>query len=307
MPLLEKVENPMRQIKKAVIPAAGWGTRFLPATKSVPKSMLPIVDKPAIQYIVEEALEAGIEDIAIIVGEKAQVIERHFRSNPELEALLIEKNNEELLDAVRRLNRLGNVHFVEQGQALGLGHSVWCARDFVGNEPFAVLLGDMICDEPEFGIKSLMEVYEEKQASVIGVQPVPWSEAGKFGVIAGDSLDGPLFFLKGLVEKPQGTPPSNLAIIGRYILEPQIFEILESTPAGSGGEIQLTDALQRQLHHRDIYAYSIQSPMYDIGNKFGFLKATVHMALKHNQVKGEFGMYLQQLVAASGSLPLEKE
>lgn len=287
-------------IKKAVIPAAGWGTRFLPATKSIPKGMLPVVDKPAIQYIVEEALEAGIEDIAIVIGENTRAIARHFAQDPELEAILIERNKMELMHLLKRINQLGPVHFIEQKQALGLGHSVWCARHFVGNEPFAVLLGDMICDGPDSGIGPLMEIYRERQANVIGVTPVPWPETEKFGIVTGDYVDDHLYAVKELIEKPRGVPPSNLAIMGRYILDPHIFGMIELTAAGAGGEIQLTDALQRQLSCRKMYARIAEGETHDVGCTLGFLKANISLALKQVQLKEELAMYLHKCFSALG-------
>ncbi|SDN59966.1 UTP--glucose-1-phosphate uridylyltransferase [Paenibacillus sp. yr247] len=290
----------MKKIKKAIIPAAGLGTRFLPATKAMPKEMLPIVDKPTIQYIVEEAVESGIEDIMIVTGRSKRSIEDHFDINFELEFNLREKNKQSLLKIVDDITNLVEIHYVRQKQALGLGHAIWCARKFIGNEPFAVLLGDMIIDSDIPCLKQLMQIYEEKQASVIAVDEVEWSEVSKYGVVDGKLIGDRLYQVHKLVEKPLTNPPSNAAIVGRYILEPEIFQILENIPMGVGGEIQLTDALQELIQFRPLYAYKFTGKLYDVGDKLGFLKATVELACKNESLQEEFKKYLRHLLAEGG-------
>lgn len=285
----------MKKVRKAIIPAAGLGTRFLPATKAMPKEMLPIVDKPTIQYIVEEAIYSGIEDIIIVTGRSKRALEDHFDKNLELENNLEENNKEELLEIVKNVTNLVDIHYVRQKEALGLGHAIWCARKFIGKEPFAVLLGDMIIDNPIPCLRQMMDVYEEKQSSVIAVEPVPWEEVKKYGVIDGDPLDEKLNRISKLVEKPKTNPPSNLAIIGRYILDPEVFDILENTQAGVGGEIQLTDALQELSKLKDMYSFKYEGKLYDVGSKIGFLKATVEYALNNPEVSQEFRSYLQEI------------
>ncbi|RKN85320.1 UTP--glucose-1-phosphate uridylyltransferase GalU [Paenibacillus ginsengarvi] len=287
----------MKRVKKAIIPAAGLGTRFLPATKAMPKEMLPIVDKPTIQYIVEEAVASGIEDIIIVTGRNKRSIEDHFDLNHELESSLREQRKDGLLKMVEDIAHLADIHYVRQKQALGLGHAVWCARKFIGQEPFAVLLGDMIVDSRVPCLKQLLAVYEEKQAPVVAVDSVEWSEVGKYGVIDGDPLSERLFRVKRFVEKPVADPPSNMAIIGRYVLDPFMFPILESLPAGIGGEIQLTDALQHWTQRHPIYAHLIQGKLYDIGDKMGFLKATVELACKDDTLRVPFRSFLREMAA----------
>ncbi|MFD0694233.1 UTP--glucose-1-phosphate uridylyltransferase GalU [Paenibacillus sp. GCM10027628] len=290
----------MNKIKKAIIPAAGLGTRFLPATKAMPKEMLPIVDKPTIQYIVEEAVDSGIEDILIVTGRSKRSIEDHFDINYELEFNLREKNKHNLLKMVDDINNLVNIHYVRQKQALGLGHAIWCARKFIGNEPFAVLLGDMIIDSDIPCLKQLMQIYEEKQASVIAVEEVSWSDVSKYGIVEGKLIADRLFQVSNLVEKPLASPPSNVAIVGRYILEPEIFPILEGIPVGVGGEFQLTDALQELVQNHSLYAYKFEGKLYDVGDKLGFLKATVELACKNESLKEEFQNYLHRMLLGGG-------
>jgi UTP--glucose-1-phosphate uridylyltransferase len=286
----------MKKVRKAIIPAAGLGTRFLPATKAMPKEMLPIVDKPTIQYIVEEAVNSGIEDIIIVTGRSKRAIEDHFDKNYELELNLEEKNKDELLKVVREITNMVDIHYVRQKEALGLGHAIWCARKFIGNEPFAILLGDMIIDSEEPCLKQMIDVFNERQASVIAVEPVPWEEVSKYGVIDGDKINSRLSLVKKLVEKPKVNPPSNLAIIGRYILDPKIFNILENTKAGVGGEIQLTDALQILAQQEEIYSYIFEGKLYDVGDKLGFLKATIEFAFKNSDLKKGFSRYIKEFI-----------
>jgi UTP--glucose-1-phosphate uridylyltransferase len=285
-----------KRVRKAIIPAAGLGTRFLPATKAMPKEMLPIVDKPTIQYIVEEAIASGIEDIIIVTGRSKRAVEDHFDKNYELEVNLLEKNKTGLLQIVEDITNLVDIHYVRQKEALGLGHAIWCARKFIGDEPFAVLLGDMIIDSPTPCLKQLIDVYNDRGGNVIAVDAVPWEEVSKYGVIAGEQIDDKLSAIHNLVEKPKFDPPSNLAIMGRYILDPAIFEVLEGVGAGVGGEIQLTDALQKLVREQEMFACRYEGKLYDVGSKLGFLKATVEYALKSEEVNQEFAQYLQEFV-----------
>jgi len=286
----------MKKVRKAIIPAAGLGTRFLPATKAMPKEMLPIVDKPTIQYIIEEAVQSGIEDIIIVTGRSKRAIEDHFDKNYELESNLIEKHKYDLLEVVQKITNMVDIHYVRQKEALGLGHAVWCARKFIGDEPFALLLGDMIIDSQVPCLKQMMDIYYEKEASVIAVEPVPWKDVSKYGVIDGQKIGPKLNLIRNLVEKPKVNPPSNLAIIGRYIIEPEIFTILEDIPAGVGGEIQLTDALQVLAQSREIYSYEFDGKLYDVGDKLGFLKATVEFAMKYDELVDDFIKFLREFV-----------
>lgn len=287
------------RIKKAVIPAAGLGTRFLPATKAQPKEMLPIVDKPTIQYIVEEAINAGIESILIITGRGKRNIEDHFDKSYELESELKRKGNNSMLSMVEDISHLVNVFYVRQKEAMGLGHAIGCARDFVGNEPFAVLLGDDVVVSEQPAIGQLMEVYEKRGASVLGVQRVDKADVDKYGVIdpANDINGGRLHEVKDLVEKPStDEAPSNLAILGRYIITPEIFDILAVQQPGKNGEIQLTDALKTLTNLQGMYAYEFEGKRYDVGDKLGFLKATVEFALCRDDLSERFGAYLKNVV-----------
>jgi UTP--glucose-1-phosphate uridylyltransferase len=288
----------MIKVRKAVIPAAGRGTRSLPASKAVPKEMFPLVDKPVIQYIVEEAAAAGIEEVLIVTGERKTALARHFRRDPALEAELLARSKTELLDTIRRLDRIAHIRFAVQPEPLGLGHAVWCARSFVGREPFAVMLGDMICD-PGGGIGPLLEAYRKKLAPVIAAQSVEWSEIGKYGIIQGREVESRLLVVENLAEKPKSGFPSNLAIMGRYVLEPDIFPILESLPAGAGGEIQLTDALQELSRRRKVYAFAGDGKIRDAGDKLGFLAATVSEALRRPDLREPFRAYLMKAVSAN--------
>lgn len=284
------------KIKKAVIPAAGLGTRFLPATKAIPKEMLPIVDKPTIQYIVEEVIDSGIEDVLIITGRNKGSIEEHFDRAVELEDNLEKTNKEELLEEVRKISKMINIHTVRQKSPLGLGHAVYCAKSFVGNEPFAVLLGDDIVDSKKPCLKQMMEMYEEYKATILGVQPVAWENVNKYGIVSGDKISDSIYSVKDLVEKPSmDNAPTNIAILGRYIITPTIFEILESTGRGVGGEIQLTDALKVLGNVEDVFAYIFEGRRYDVGSKIGFLEATVDFALKRDGLKDDFRKYLNSL------------
>ena len=286
----------MSKIKKAVIPAAGLGTRFLPATKAMPKEMLPILDKPTIQYIVEEAARAGIEDIIIVTGKHKRAIEDHFDNQMELENNLREKGKDELLEKVQHSTQLANIFYVRQREQKGLGHAIWTARQFIGNEPFAVLLGDDIVESDNPAIKQLMDVYDETDKSVIGVQTVPESETHRYGIVKPEKQDGRLYEVEKFVEKPApGTAPSNLAIMGRYVLKPEIFDYLSTQDKGSGGEIQLTDAIERLNQDDQVYAYDFEGHRYDVGEKTGFVKTTIAYALKDAEMKDEIEAYIKNL------------
>lgn len=283
-------------VKKAVIPAAGLGTRFLPATKAQPKEMLPIVDKPGIQYIIEEAIKAGIEDILIITGRDKTSIINHFDKSIELEANLLKNNKDDLLKKVMEVSDMVNIHYVRQKEPKGLGHAIYCAKTFVGNEPFAVLLGDDIVDSEVPCLKQLMNAFDEKQATILGVQEINKADVNKYGIIDGEKIGDRLYKVNDMVEKPEvDKSPSNIAILGRYILTPEIFEVLEHTTPGKGGEIQLTDAIKELSHTQEIYAYNFEGKRYDTGDKLGYLKATVEFALKHEEVGESFKQYLQDL------------
>lgn len=287
----------MKKIRKAIIPAAGLGTRFLPATKAMPKEMLPIVDKPIIQYIIEEAVASGIEDIIIVTGKGKRAIEDHFDVAPELEKNLAEKGKWDLLDKVRYSSNLGNIHYIRQKEPKGLGHAVWCARNFIGDEPFAVLLGDDIVKSETPCLKQLIEQYNETQSSVIGVQTVPENETHRYGIIDPLSQNGRLYQVKNFVEKPaKGTAPSNLAIMGRYILTPEIFRILENQETGAGGEIQLTDAIQRLNKIQKVFAYNFEGKRYDVGEKLGFVKTTIEFALQHEELRKDVVNFMVNLL-----------
>lgn len=285
------------KVKKAIIPAAGLGTRFLPATKAQPKEMLPIVDKPTIQFIIEEAIAAGIEDIIIITGRYKRAIEDHFDKSMELEMELKSKGKDDLLEIVENISNMANVNYVRQKEAKGLGHAINCARAFIGNEPFAVLLGDDVVYGQKPAIKQLMDVYEQSGKSVLGVMQVPKEETNKYGIVSTkDKIADRLYEVSGLVEKPCiDKAPSNIAIVGRYIINPEIFDIITNTEPGSGGEIQLTDALSTLLTQQGMLACEFEGIRYDVGDKLGFLKATVEYALRRDDLGPEFAEYLQQL------------
>lgn len=282
------------KIKKAIIPAAGLGTRFLPATKSIPKEMLPIVDKPTIQYIVEEVIGSGIEDVLIITGRNKGSIEEHFDRAVELEDNLQQTNKEELLEEVRKISQMINIHTVRQKNPLGLGHAVYCAKSFVGNEPFAVLLGDDVVDSQKPCLKQMIEVYEEYNSTILGVQQVAQKDVSKYGIISGQKISDRIYSVDDLVEKPASDKaPSDIAILGRYIITPKIFEILENTGRGVGGEIQLTDGLKKLCEIEKVYAYIFEGRRYDVGSKIGFLEATVDYALKREDLRDSFKNYLR--------------
>jgi UTP--glucose-1-phosphate uridylyltransferase len=288
----------VRRIRKAVFPAAGLGTRFLPATKAQPKEMLPLVDKPIIQYVIEEAVASGLTSIIIVTGKGKNAIEDHFDVSHELERLLAQRGQNDLLEQVRAISNMINVSYVRQGETLGLGHAVLMARDIVGDEPFAVLLGDDIIDSPVPCMKQMVNVFESYGGPVIAVQQVPREELPSYGVIDGaaEGDSGRLFRIRDMVEKPEAAEaPSDLAIIGRYILTPDIFDELEKTPRGAGGEIQLTDGLRRLKETRTLYGYRFEGVRHDAGNKLGFLKATVEFALKRDDLGGPFRDYLRSL------------
>lgn len=287
------------KIKKAVIPAAGLGTRFLPATKAQPKEMLPIVDKPAIQYIIEEAVESGIEEILIITGRNKGAIEDHFDISFEMEAELKQKKKYNLLQLLDKISKLAQIYYTRQKETRGLGHALLCAKGFVGNEPFAVMLGDDIVDSSVPCLKQLIDNYNKFQTSIIGVQEVPRTEINKYGIISGTKIENNIYAINDLVEKPAvDKAPSNIAILGRYIITPKIFEVLENTTPGINGEIQLTDALKSLLEFEPIFAYVFNGKRYDIGDKLGFLKANVELALKQKDIREDFLAYLRHKVNA---------
>lgn len=288
------------KVRKAVIPAAGLGTRFLPATKAQPKEMLPIVDKPTIQYIIEEAVASGIEEILIITGRNKRAIEDHFDKSIELEMELKLKKKDDLLDIVEGISNLANIYYIRQKEPRGLGHAILCAKTFVGNEPFAVMLGDDVVDSKVPCLKQLIDVYNEYKTTIVGVQEVNKSEVNKYGIVAHKYIEDRVYKVKDLVEKPKiEDAPSNIAILGRYIITPPIFNILENTCPGAGGEIQLTDALKELLRSEAMYAYNFEGHRYDVGDKLGFLQATVEFALKRDDLKNEFAKYLYNLCGSN--------
>lgn len=285
------------KVRKAIIPAAGLGTRFLPATKAQPKEMLPIVDKPTLQYIIEEAVDSGIEEILIITGRNKKSIEDHFDRSIELE-LELEKNGKiELLDEVRKISDMVNIHYIRQKEPKGLGHAIHCAKSFIGNEPFAVLLGDDIVYSEKPCLKQMIEIYDEYKTTILGVQKVPTEDVNKYGIIDAKEIEDRVYKVKGLIEKPSiEEAPSNIAILGRYIINPAIFEILEHTEPGKNGEIQLTDGLKTLAQKEAMYAYNFEGIRYDVGDKIGFLKATVEFALRREDLKEGFLEYLRDIV-----------
>lgn len=284
------------RVKKAIIPAAGLGTRFLPATKAQPKEMLPIVDKPTIQYIIEEAVESGIEEILIITGRNKRAIEDHFDKSVELEKELEEHNKNELLKMVKDISNMADIYYIRQKEPKGLGHAINCARTFVGKEPFAVMLGDDVVDSKTPCLKQLINCYSKYKTTVLGVQPVPKADVSKYGVVDGMYIEDHVYKVKDLVEKPkEDEAPSDIAILGRYIITPAIFDILDNTKPGKGGEIQLTDALKTLMHKEAMYAYVFEGRRYDVGDKLGFLQATVEFALKRDEIKKPFMEYLLSL------------
>lgn len=287
----------IKPVRRAVIPAAGLGTRFLPATKATPKEMLPIVDKPTIQYIIEEALASGIEDIIIISGKSKRAIEDHFDRNMELEMSLEASGKFEQLEMVRRISEI-NLHYIRQKEPRGLGHAILCARRFIGDEPFAVLLGDDVVDSEKPALKQLIDVYDRRGFSVLGVQEVAPEKVSSYGIIDGvPTEEARTYTVKDMVEKPaQEEAPSRLAVLGRYIITPEIFDILENTPPGRGNEIQLTDALRVLAKQQPMYAYNFEGRRYDVGDKQGFIEATVEYALKRSEMRGKLLEYLKHIV-----------
>ena len=284
------------KIRKAIIPAAGLGTRFLPATKAQPKEMLPIVDKPTIQYIVEEAVASGIEEIVIIIGRGKRSIEDHFDKSYELEDALLKKNQLDMLEEVQKISNLVNIYYVRQKEPKGLGHAILCAKSFIGNEPFAILLGDDIVMSETPCLKQIINVFEYCNSSVVAVQSVPDKEVHKYGIIKpkGSNIESNLFYIDSLVEKPsKEEAPSNYAIMGRYVLRPEIFDILSRIPIGHGKELQLTDAISELNKHQAVLAYIFEGSRYDIGDKIGLIKATLDFALQREDIREEVLSYLK--------------
>jgi UTP--glucose-1-phosphate uridylyltransferase len=292
----------MKKVRKAIIPAAGLGTRFLPATKAMPKEMLPIVDKPTIQYIVEEAIESGIEDIIIVTGKGKRAIEDHFDRAFELEQTLYEKEKYSLLEEVKIPSNI-EIHYIRQKEPRGLGHAVWCARNFIGDEPFAVLLGDDIVDGEIPALKQLIDQYNITYSSVIGVQSVANEETHRYGIVDPLLQHGRRYEVKNFVEKPApGTIDSNLAILGRYVLTPEIFMFLEEQNIGAGGEIQLTDAIQKLNRIQRVFAYDFEGTRYDVGEKLGFIKTNIEFALKKEEIREDLIHYLKKLLSVEVQL-----
>lgn len=284
-------------IKKAVIPAAGLGTRFLPVTKAQPKEMLPIVDTPTIQYVIEEAVAAGIEDILIIIGKGKRAIEDHFDRSFELENQLQEKGELQSLEQIKKIADLANIHYIRQKQLNGLGDAIRYAKQHVDNEPFAVMLGDTIISSKKSCIGQLMKLYDRYGASIVAVEQVPKEKVSRYGIVKGKTIEPHLLLLEDLIEKPNPKQaPSNLAIAGRYILTPDIFDCIDQTSKGKGGEVQLTDAIKLMLKHRAFYAFNFDGKRYDIGNKMDFLKTIVEFALAREEFRNEFLDYLEEVV-----------
>jgi len=289
------------QVKKAVFPVAGLGTRFLPATKASPKEMLPLIDKPLVQYVVEEAVAAGIEQILFVTGRGKRALEDHFDIAFELEALLYDKGKDAELSQVREIAEMVDIYYVRQKKALGLGHAILCAKDFVGNEPFAVLLGDDIIDAERPCLGQLLEVYRKYHGCVLALEQVPMESISSYGCVAANHITDRVYEVTDLVEKPKrNEAPSDLAIIGRYILTPEIFPILADQEPGKGGEIQLTDAIRKLSKEEAIYGCKFEGIRHDCGDKLGFLKATVDMALKRDEFNGEFEKYLKERLGIKG-------
>ena len=289
-----------KKIRKAIIPAAGLGTRFLPATKAQPKEMLPIVDKPTIQYIIEEAVASGIKEILIITGRNKKSIEDHFDKSVELELELEHKGKLDLLEMVRNTSNMINIHYIRQKEPNGLGHAIHCAKSFIGDEPFAVMLGDDVVDAEKPCLKQLIEAYEEYHTTILGVQQVANEDVDKYGIVEGKYIENGIYKVKDLIEKPDiETAPSNIAILGRYIITPEIFDILENTKPGKNGEIQLTDGLKTLCKNQAMYAYVFEGKRYDVGDKLGFLEATVDFALKNPELRDGFLEYMKKTVSSN--------
>jgi UTP--glucose-1-phosphate uridylyltransferase len=298
------------KIRKAIIPAAGLGTRFLPATKAQPKEMLPIVDKPTIQYIVEEAVASGIEEIVIIIGRGKRSIEDHFDKSYELEDALLKKNQLDMLEEVQKISNLVNIYYVRQKEPKGLGHAILCAKSFIGNEPFAILLGDDIVKSETPCLKQIINVFEYCNSSVIAVQSVPDKEIHKYGIIKpiGSDIEPNLFYIDSLVEKPsKEVAPSNYAIMGRYVLRPEIFDILSRLPIVHGKELQLTDAISELNKQQAVLAYIFEGNRYDIGDKVGLIKATLDFALEREDIREEVLTYLKTVYEIENLLKRELE
>lgn len=284
------------KVRKAIIPAAGLGTRFLPATKAQPKEMLPIVDKPTIQYIIEEAVAAGIQDIIVVTGRNKRSIEDHFDRSIELEMELERSQKTEMLQMVKEISEMANIHYIRQKEPRGLGHAILAARHFIGEEPFAVLLGDDVVISKKPCLEQMIDVFEEYQTSILGVQTVLHEVVDKYGIVAGKQVDERVYKVRDMVEKPsQEEAPSNIAVLGRYIITPEIFEFLETQDAGKGGEIQLTDALKRLAKRQAMYAYEFRGHRYDVGSKTGFIQANIEFALRNEELKDEMKDYLDRL------------
>ncbi len=286
----------MMNVRKAIIPAAGLGTRFLPATKAQPKEMLPIVDKPTIQYIIEEAVEAGIQDIIVVTGRNKRSIEDHFDRSIELELELEKSNKQEMLDMVRDISEMANIHYIRQKEPRGLGHAILAAQHFIGDEPFAVLLGDDVVVSKQPCLGQMLDIFREYQTSILGVQTVAHEVVDKYGIIAGKQVDDRVYKVNDMVEKPSlEEAPSNVAVLGRYIITPEIFRFLETQDAGKGGEIQLTDALRRLAKEQAMYAYDFKGRRYDVGSKTGFIQANIEFALRREELREDMKEYLQRL------------
>lgn len=285
------------KVKKAIIPAAGLGTRFLPATKAQPKEMLPIVDKPTLQYIIEEAVKSGIEEILIITGRNKKSIEDHFDKSVELELELEQKGKKEMLKMVKDISNMVNIHYIRQKEPKGLGHAINCAKSFIGDEPFAVLLGDDIVDSKTPCLKQLIDTFNEYKTTILGVQKVNKENVDKYGILDVKHIEDRVYKVKDMVEKPnKNEAPSNIAILGRYIITPAIFDILENQKPGKGGEIQLTDALKTLSKQEAIYAYDFDGIRYDVGDKLGFLEATIDFALKREELETDLINYMKKIV-----------
>ncbi len=286
------------KIKKAIIPAAGLGTRFLPATKAQPKEMLPIVDKPTIQYIIEEAVHSGIEDIVIVNGRNKGSIEDHFDRSVELEMELESKDKEEELEMVKSISEMANIYFIRQKKPLGLGHAVLSAQKFIGNDSFAVLLGDDVVVSKVPALRQMMDVYNEYHSSILGVQTVPHELTFQYGIVDGKAVDERVYKVKGMVEKPSiDMAPSNVAILGRYILTPDIFDYLSTQEKGAGGEIQLTDALKRMAAEQAVYAYDFKGHRHDCGAKLGFIQASIEFGLRRPELRESLEAYIKEIAA----------
>jgi UTP--glucose-1-phosphate uridylyltransferase len=286
----------MMNVRKAIIPAAGLGTRFLPATKAQPKEMLPIVDKPTIQYIIEEAVEAGIQDIIVVTGRNKRSIEDHFDRSIELELELEKGDKQEMLEMVRGISEMANIHYIRQKEPRGLGHAILAAQHFIGDEPFAVLLGDDVVISKQPCLGQMLDVFKEYQTSILGVQTVAHEVVNKYGIIAGKQVDERVYKVNDMVEKPSvEEAPSNVAVLGRYIITPEIFRFLETQDVGKGGEIQLTDALKRLAKEQAMYAYDFKGHRYDVGSKVGFIQANIEFALRRGELREEMEEYLSRL------------